>query len=134
MMINSIFEHDNYLSKALDAAWTRDGVISNNISNHDTPDFKASKVEFESLLKMAISGEDLDMKKTRSKHLKGGTLIEDIEPIVTKDVETTIRMDGNNVDMNTEQAELAQNTIRYYTLTQKISEDLARLRYVIEAK
>jgi flagellar basal-body rod protein FlgB len=133
MIIGSMLEHSQYLGKALDATWMRNNVIQNNIANIDTPNFKASKVEFETLLSDAISGDKTDMKKTRTKHF-GTKSVSEVTPIVTQDVESDIRMDGNNVDMNTEQAELAQNTLEYYTLLQKLSKDISRLKYVIEAK
>lgn len=133
-MINAILGQSQYIEKALDAAWLRNNVISNNISNIDTPDFKASKVEFETLLNDAISGSNTDMKKTRVKHLKGGLSASDVQPMVTLDVNSDIRMDGNNVDMNTEQTELAKNTLKYYTLLQKISGGITKLDYIITAK
>lgn len=134
MIINSIFEHSDYLGKALDAAWTRNNVIVNNISNIDTPDFKASKVEFETLLSNALDGSKIKMKKTDSRHISSGQSADEVSPMVTQDVESDIRMDGNNVDMNTEQAELAQNTLRYYTLLNKLTTDISTMRYVIESR
>lgn len=134
MIINSIFEHSDYLGKALDASWTRNNVIVNNISNIDTPDFKASKVEFETLLSNALDGSKIKMKKTDSRHISSGQSADEVSPMVTQDVESDIRMDGNNVDMNTEQAELAQNTLRYYTLLNKLTTDISTMRYVIESR
>lgn len=134
MIIGSMFEHSNYLGKALDAAWTRNNVIDNNISNIDTPNFKASKVEFESLLSNALDSSKLKLKKTDPRHLKAGQNVDEITPMVTQDIESDIRMDGNNVDMNTEQAELAQNTLRYYTLLNKLSNDISTMRTVIESR
>ncbi|MCH5184810.1 MAG: flagellar basal body rod protein FlgB [Oscillospiraceae bacterium] len=133
MIIGSIFNQSEYLNKALDAAWTRNSVIVNNISNIDTPNFKASKVEFESLLSAAINGDGLAMKRTDPRHMKGAG-VDEIVPVISKDVETDIRMDGNNVDMNTEQAELAKNTLKYYTLIQKINHGFSDLRTVIESR
>ena len=132
MLIGSVLDHSQYLGKALDAAWMRNSVIINNMSNISTPDFKASKVEFETLLNDAISGGSTSMKKTRGKHF--GVSENDIEPVITQDVDSEIRMDGNNVDMNSQQAALAENTLKYYTLISKLSKDLARMRYAVESK
>lgn len=134
MIIGSLFEHSDYLGKALDAAWTRNNVIDNNISNIDTPDFKASKVEFESILSNALDSSKLKMKKDDPRHLGKGQNLNEITPVVTQDIESDIRMDGNNVDMNTEQSELAQNTLRYYTLLNKLSNNISTMRYVIESR
>jgi flagellar basal-body rod protein FlgB len=43
------------------------------------------------------------------------------------------RIDGNNVDMNTESAYLAQNQIRYYTLLDSMTQEFSRLRTAISA-
>jgi len=40
-------------------------------------------------------------------------------------------MDGNNVDIENEQINLAKNTIYYNTLVQKIGEEFNRIKYVI---
>ena len=45
--------------------------------------------------------------------------------------ETTVRMDGNNVDIDYENAELAKNTIYYNTLVEQISSELRRLDIAI---
>lgn len=129
-MVNSIFTHSNVLGKALDASWLRNNVITNNLSNVDTPNFKASTVEFESVLKNALQNDATSMKRTNEKHMnaKGGM---GIEPIVTEDTSSTMRMDGNNVDMETEQVKLAENALYYNTVLQKLGEEYSRLRYAI---
>ena len=48
-------------------------------------------------------------------------------PTIITDNSTSMRMDGNNVDIDTESSELAKNTIYYYTLIQKISSEFTRL-------
>ena len=42
-----------------------------------------------------------------------------------------MRVDENNVDMDTEMANLAKNTIMYNALIQKISGDLRRIKNAI---
>ncbi len=49
-MWNDLFSSVNLLEKGLGATWLRNEVISNNIANVDTPGFKASEVEFETLM------------------------------------------------------------------------------------
>ena len=44
------------MQKALDGTWRRDEIISHNISNIDTPDYKTRGVSFEKELKAAIEG------------------------------------------------------------------------------
>lgn len=129
-MINSIFGHSSILETALDASWLRNNVITNNISNVDTPNFKASKVEFEKVLQSAMKNDGSAMKRTNEKHMYAGGK-SDLSPIVVQDDSSTMRMDGSNVDIEKEQASLAENAIYYNTVLQKLGEEYSRLRYVI---
>ncbi len=127
-MVPAIFSHTASLRNALDAAWLRDEVINNNIANNETPNFKASTVEFETLLKQKTEGSAELMKTTRSKHL--GVSDGYIKPRVVTNWEQTTRFDGNNVDIEQEQTQKAKNALYYYTLTQKLNNEYSRLRYV----
>lgn len=127
-MLN-LFSHSDILNKALDASWLRNQVISNNISNIDTPNFKSSRVEFESELKKAMDSKNINMKKTRDKHLGAAAPI--FQPQVLKNNNTTVRMDGNNVDIEGEELNMVKNAIYYNTLVQKISKEYGRIRVAI---
>ncbi|MDE6636117.1 MAG: flagellar basal body rod protein FlgB, partial [Lachnospiraceae bacterium] len=41
------------------------------------------------------------------------------------------RLDGNNVDINTESAELAKNQLRFYTLLDSMTQEFNRLKSVM---
>jgi len=127
-MVPSIFGHIGNLKNALDASWLRDEVINNNIANNETPNFKASTVEFESLLKQKTEGSPELMKTTRTKHLGVGKGY--IEPKVVTNYDQTMRFDGNNVDIEQEQTQKAKNALYYYTLTNQLKKEYSRLKYV----
>ncbi len=130
-----IFSGIESLEKGLSASWTRNSVILNNVANVDTPDFKSSHVEFETYYKEALEAQSDDgfkLKKTRDTHMDIGSMdIEDVNAQVVLDDNTTVRMDGNNVDIDEQMAELSKNTIYYNTLTSKISGSFSRLRTAI---
>lgn len=130
-MVNNLFNNVNVLQKGLDASWLKNQVITNNIANVDTPGFKSSNVEFESAFKSALEQGGMVTKKTREKHMDFGASLDDMSSMVTKNDNSSMRMDGNNVDIDTENAELAKNTIYYNTLVQQISSELRRLSMVI---
>lgn len=130
-MVNNLFNNVNVLQKGLDASWLKNQVITNNIANVDTPGFKSSNVEFESAFKSALEQGGMVTKKTREKHMDFGVSLNDMSSMVTKNDNSSMRMDGNNVDIDTENAELAKNTIYYNTLVQQISSELRRLSMVI---
>ncbi len=128
-MIKGIFTHSDYLEKALDASWLRNEVISNNIANVDTPNFKSSAVKFESIFNEAITSKKINAKKTNPRHLDFGK--KSIEPVVVKRNDTANRMDGNNVDIESEQIDLVKNVIYYNTLIEKYKAETDRIRAAI---
>lgn len=126
--MNELFTQVNLLYKGLNAAWLRNEVIADNIANAETPGFKRYFVEFESLLQSNITN-NTQLKTTRDNHIKAGS--EDVQPKVRQDNNTTLRMDGNNVDIEYEMNELAKNTIWYQYMVQKVSKEIGRLKIVI---
>ncbi len=128
-----LFEQTRYLEQGLSAAWLRNQVIANNIANESTPNFKASSVEFESLLKDAIQSQDggFTAKVTNDKHISFTSSAE-VSPVVVQNMNTTMRQDGNNVDIDYESAELAKNAIWYQTLVEKISSEFNMIEMAIK--
>lgn len=132
-MIKDIFESTKHLEKGLDAAWLRNQVISNNIANAETPGFKSSSVEFESVFAAALDDTSgFDNKITRDKHISfSNTDPDGVVPTVVKNSGTDMRMDGNNVDIDYENVELAKNTLYYNTLVEKLNTEFSMLRMAI---
>lgn len=132
-MWDRLFEPVDTLQKGMSAAWLRNSVIRNNIANVETPDFKASEVEFETLFYNSMWGiNDFEGKMTRDKHIPIGQREPfDFEPVIVQDNSTSMRMDGNNVDIDNENAKLAQNTLLYNTMLIKMNGELARLKLAI---
>lgn len=119
------------LEKGLGASDLRQRVISNNIANVSTPDFKRSDVDFEAVFNAALGEKDgLPLKMTSPRHLPG-LMREDGSGIVT-DQSTSLRVDNNNVDIEREMANAAENGYYHNALTRTISDQLAMLRSVIK--
>ena len=135
MNIN-LFRTTDLLQKGLQAAELRHDVIANNIANVDTPGYKASHVEFEAYMQDALESGEFQGKMTRVGHIAIGAQNNalNVQPAVISDTSTTMRMDGNNVDIDREMSELARNQIYYDTLVRKISGELNRLKLAIEGK
>ncbi len=132
-MWDKLFGTVNSLRKGIDATWLRNDVIINNIANSDTPGFKASEVQFEEVMASAVSASGgLELKTTRQKHIKGTVKdIDDIEATVTTNEDTSYRIDENNVDVESEMAALAQNSLEYYTLVNKVNSEFSKLTMAI---
>ncbi|MDA3846744.1 MAG: flagellar basal body rod protein FlgB [Vallitaleaceae bacterium] len=110
------------LAKALDATWKRNEVIGQNIANIDTPEYSRKDVAFESYL------NDY-MRKNGKLDLEG---VRRIEPkVYTDHTASSYRLDGNNVDIDVEMAYLAQNQLKYDTLTAQVKYNFDRLNIVL---
>jgi|SRR5680860_359039 len=122
----------NVLQKGLEASSMRQQVLSNNVANIDTPNFKRSDVDFQAVLGAALGekGSTLAMKLTSTHHIPG---LADKGGIgVVMDQATSLRNDGNNVDVDREMTNVAENGIYYNSLTRAISSQLGLLRMVIK--
>jgi flagellar basal-body rod protein FlgB len=130
---NDLFESVDMLQKGLQASWIRNSVIRNNIANVETPGFKSSEVVFESLVAEALGDSGFEGRKTRDRHIEIGraTDVSSISPRITQVFDTSMRMDENNVDIEAENANLAQNSIQYNTLMLKLNSELSRIRLAV---
>ena len=107
------------LEQALSASSLRQKVISNNIANVNTPGYKKSEVLFEDMLQSALNGKKMSMLQTNERHLpvrQSGIPAPKINVVSN----TSIRIDGNNVDIDGEMAELAKNNIYYNAVVQQL--------------
>ena len=129
-MINSnAFDYINVVDRALDASYLRETVIANNIANVDTPYYKRKDVNFQDVLDDAI---DSAKYKTIDQAVTSINT-DDLNPIEYTDAENfSYRIDLNNVDIETENAELASEQLRYQALIQSANLDFSRFRSVIK--
>ena len=126
MISSGAYNYINVLQQATDASWLRNTIISNNIANVDTPNYKRQDVQFETyLIEQLAGGDSMDFYVNNMD-------LSTLEPtIYTDNSNLSYRLDGNNVDIDTENAELAKNQIKYSVMTDAISQEFARLRTAI---
>lgn len=115
------------LKSGLDASALRGKVIANNMSNINTEDFKRSYVSFEENLKSEI--DKFSLKKTNDKHLNS-TLSDSLVDIKV-DNSTSMRTDGNNVDLDLEKVDQAANSLMYNALITQANSKLNMTKSVI---
>lgn len=123
-MIDKLLFPDNQIERALDVAWKRNEIISENIANVDTPGYKRKDVQFESYLNSELKNSLISEKSK----LANDTDIK----VVYDNSNYSYRLDGNNVDIEREMAIMAENTIRYYTLINRISSQFDKIRTIIK--
>ena len=128
MLTSNAFNYVNVLDKAADASWTRKSVIDNNIANVDTPGYKRQEVDFESALKRELGDYKYESLNSKINHVNLSNLHADT---YTDYANYSYRMDGNNVDIDVEETELASEQIKYEALTSSISSEFARMKAVI---
>ncbi|MGQ9629600.1 MAG: flagellar basal body rod protein FlgB [bacterium] len=127
------------LNKAFTASVMRQEVISNNIANVDTPNYKKSYVSFEEELRWALKRpkQVLSARKTDPRHIDFGPPIpeaDDVQPQIHRQDDTTYRTDGNNIDIDVEANEMAENTIMAGYLAVWMREDYRMLSAAANAR
>lgn len=104
----------------------RQQLLASNIANADTPNYKSVDISFEKALEMARgSRSPVTMIKTSAMHLDGngsGGGLAGIKPMYRTAVQPSI--DGNTVDSNIEQAQFAENSLKYMATLQFINSKL----------
>ena len=123
MVLSNAYNYINVLDKAADASWVRNDVLANNIANADTPNYKRKDVQFETYLSNAVAGTD-SLDETVA-NIDLSTLE---STTYTEQAGLSYREDGNNVDISTENVELAKNQLKYYTLMNSVNQEFCRLK------
>ncbi len=125
----------DYLSRGMTAATMRQEVISHNIANVNTPNYRRSVVEFEDLLAKEIYGEDtgdkLQMVRTRDKHLPAERKPIHAVPTMVEDNTTIMREDNNNVDIDIEMSTLLKDQLYFNALASQMRGHVTKVRNVI---
>lgn len=125
----NVFDYVNVLDKAMDASWIKNEAISNNIANADTPGYKRQDVNFETQLAKALRSSRYKTMDAKVGDVKMNRL----NPIAYTDYSGfSYRIDGNNVDPDTEGVYLAKNQVVYQGLYQSVSEEFKNLKMVMK--
>ena len=95
-------QSENY-ERSLNRLSQRQAVLQGNLANIDTPGYKRRELDFAIELKQAERG-------------RLGTI--DHEGGAPRIVPGDVRVDGNGVDLEQEVFQIAENEIRYQTMTQ----------------
>ena len=127
MLQTDAYNYINVLDKALDASNLRETVITNNLANINTPGYKRREVDFQSLLRQELdkikwNSLDEKMNDVQLSHLDAG---------VHFDMQAygyDYRLDGNNVDVDVENTELASEQLRYQLISDSVTQEFSRLQ------
>ena len=129
-MINSdIYNYIDVFTKAADASSLRNKTIANNIANIDTPHYKRQDVSFSANLQQALKNSRFETLDDKVKSLDSTKL----RGVVYTDNEAfSYRLDGNNVDVDTENVYMAENQLMYQGLTKSLSSQFQNIQAVLK--
>lgn len=128
-MMKEVFNNIDFYKKALDGISLRNTIISHNIANVNTPNYKRKLVVFEDQLKEAMEKRQVSMRTTHEKHISNRKA--SFQPKILEDKSLSYRIDGNNVNIDTETAELAKNQIMYNALINQVIGEFEKIKNVI---
>ncbi len=107
------------IEKAMQGSLLRQQVLASNIANANTPGYQRSDVDFQSALAQAFAGSpttgQLDQMTFSPQVASTGAM----------------QVDGNTVDINTENADLSENTLDYQALESVMGTRMSILKTAI---
>lgn len=125
--MNYIFGNTMLMSaKSLDYLWAKQTATVDNIANNDTPGYKAKIVTFEDEFRKRLSTAKSDSPSKIRSAVMGSKY-----RVQTNQAESA-RLDGNNVNTDIENVELARSGLQYQYVINSLNGDVNRLRSVIK--
>lgn len=132
-MIDRIGQDLSFFQTAINVRQQRQEVLSANIANADTPNYKARDFDFNTAMQN-VMGErmrlaDTHLSLTSARHIPAqATTPDPAELLYRQPLQPSL--DGNTVDMDVERVQFADNTLRYQTNLTIIS---ARIKSLMAA-
>ncbi|MBV7487067.1 flagellar basal body rod protein FlgB [Bordetella sp. BOR01] len=132
-MLDRLNEDFRFYQQAISLRAQRQEVLSSNIANADTPNYKARDFNFQAAMQGALDARmrlpDTHLALTSARHIPG-------KAATPNPVEMLYRLpyqpsaDGNTVDMDAERVQFADNTLHYQSSLQMLS---GRIRSMMSA-
>jgi len=119
MIDNAFSVHE----KALGVRSQRMELLSRNIANADTPNFKAQDIDFKQVLKDTL---DSNLQTTHSNHINQGA--DSTASGVKYRVPFNVAFDGNTVELPVEQAKFGQYAADYQTTLSILENRISNIR------
>jgi flagellar basal-body rod protein FlgB len=117
-MIDGLDKLMQFQTEALRLRSYRQELLSANIANSDTPNYKAVDFDFAQALRSA-----------QAPHSSGGA---DASPPLQYRVPAQSSLDGNSVEMDAERAKFADNTVRYEAAMRVLSAQIKTMLAAVQ--
>lgn len=119
----------NTLEQAMNYSSSKQKVISQNIANVDTPNYKARDVSFKTEFDRVLSNT-IKANRTDPRHFTFSSSSSSNFPLFNQS-SGTFNQNGNNVDIDKEMSELAKNQIYYNAVADRLGSKFNSLKTVI---
>lgn len=115
------------LEQSMRFLWTKQSAILDNITNVETPGYKAKYVTFEETLRDRLRSVSTAAQPSASYR----TALTSVAPQMHETTSESARMDGNSVNATEQAVELSRNAFQLQYVMTTISTDYATLRAAI---
>ena len=117
------------MERSMDYLWTKQAAILDNISNAETPNYKAKYVSFEENLRQKLESAAGGAKpKAEMRNVLQKTQIQ------VNEAQEATRLDGNGVNLTEQNLELSRNGYQLQYVMTAINNDLSVLRSAIKGQ
>ncbi|MGE8657313.1 MAG: flagellar basal body rod protein FlgB [Achromobacter sp.] len=132
-MLDRLNEDFRFFQQSLSLRAQRQEVLSSNIANADTPNYKARDFDFKAAMQNAMEGSmrlpDTSLSLTSARHIPAKAVSEGpIQMLYRLPYQPSL--DGNTVDMDIERVQFADNTLHYQSTMQLLT---GRIRTMMAA-
>ncbi|MCD0459821.1 flagellar basal body rod protein FlgB [Roseiconus lacunae] len=117
--MNGIFYQIDLLGSAVDATEKNHRVVSQNIANVNTPGYQTKRLDFQKMLEQSQAASQENVTDR------------DPELPVELPEGLTERLDGNNVNLEQEVAQLKKNALAFQTYSQLLASRITTMRRAI---
>jgi len=126
------------LEKSMEVYTMRHKTLANNIANAMTPGYRAEKVSFEEEYRAMLypKPQPLQLTQTHEDHLRNAQrkTFSQIHPYVEYRDDPMNDTGLNNVDIDKEMAEMAENSLRYEMSTKLMTKRMTTIKSAIKGR
>jgi flagellar basal-body rod protein FlgB len=137
-MIGRINDEFNFNAQALQLRSQRQEVLSANLANAETPNYKARDFDFASALKEATGGAKpagnsmtVSLATTQTGHIPGSSTA-GLPVAMLYRTPTQDAIDGNTVDPDLERGQFADNALRYDASLRMLNGQIRTMQTVMQ--
>lgn len=124
-----------FFQSAINLRQQRQEVLASNIANADTPNYKARDFNFNDALRNAMGESmrlaDTHLTLTSARHIPAKAITPDPAELLYR-LPLQPSLDGNTVDMDVERVQFADNTVKYQTELNIISQRVKGLMAALQ--